>query len=290
MGLLRKKKLKALLFLFFSFGLVICVYAADPPTSYYKDAKRGYYWYEVVPQKPDETKKDEVDNKEKRKAPVTKSYEELWVMHPDDFQKYVTEVQKYAVQFPTEENVERYYYTNMIATKKAKAFASVAAVIGQKNPDLSTEGTYPITAPGIKARTLIKGNEQEAVLNSAKNNFGLIMFESRGCGFCDSQKGILSFFIRKYKWPIKYVDIHDNPALVAVVGVEQTPTLILIKNGVKDFMPISSGVISMDEMVDRIYKAVRYLNGDIKPEQMEMHEYQRNTPDDPLTPTRLIKK
>ena len=62
------------------------------------------------------------------------SYDQLWKMHPDDFQEYLNQVTKFAVQFPTEKNVTQYLKIQDVARRKSVAFAAVVDFIGQKNP------------------------------------------------------------------------------------------------------------------------------------------------------------
>jgi conjugal transfer pilus assembly protein TraF len=208
-------------------------------------------------------------------------------MYPDDFHKYLLNCQNYMVQYPTEENTKRFFEVQMIASKKAQAASAVAAVVGQKYPELSNNGTYPITSVGQVALTKIKVTERETLIMKSKPNFALIMFTKTGCGFCDAQKGILQFFIQKFRWPVKYVDIGKSPSVIAKFGVEQTPTLLLIKKGEENYIPLSSGVISLDDLETRVYESIRYLNGDVKPEQMDMYDYERNTSADPLAPVTM---
>lgn len=259
---------------------------------FYDDKKRGYYWYETkpIPEKNDKENTSSPSQQVERKPPVTKSYEELWDMHPEDFQKYITEVQNYAIQKPTPENVERYYYVNMISSKKASAFASVAELVGQMNPDLSTDQTDPLTSPGRMAMAKMKTEDKERTIYNAKDSFALIMFTQKGCGFCESQDGILTFFKRRYQWPVRNVDINENPGFAASFGVETTPTIILIKKGDNEnYLNVAVGVVSMEDLVQRLTRSIKYLNGEIKPEQMHMYEYERNTPADPLSPTKIKK-
>lgn len=248
---------------------------------FYEDAKRGYYWYEVYLEEEETEESDLLPDT--HPAPDTKPFDDLWTMHPDDFQAYVDQVQKYAIQYPTEENVARYFYVNMVSAKKSKAFASVASLVAQTHPKLTTDQTYPLTSPGRRAMSKIQHTEKDSLLLKAKDDYALILFVQARCDFCDSQKGIMRFFVNKYDWPVRYLDIHDHSDFAAEVGVEMTPTLILIKKGEKDIIPIASGVLSLNDMTQRIYRSVRLLEGDIMPEQLDIYDYELNTPADPLT-------
>ena len=65
------------------------------------------------------------------------------------------------------------------------------------------------------------------------------------------------------------------PGLAAKFSVEITPTLILIQKGNQDYLPVSAGVISADEIEDKAYRAVRLLKGDISPEEYSLYEFQK---------------
>ena len=123
---------------------------------YYKDYKRGWFWYEQ--QKAPENPKEE---EQKHRVPSLSDYtvEQLWDMHPDDFQALLIDFQKKAVWRPTPENVEEYYYVQDIARRKALAFTNVAEYVMQKDPELSLSKDYPTVVPGQNA--LVRSREGE---------------------------------------------------------------------------------------------------------------------------------
>ncbi|MHB8811445.1 MAG: conjugal transfer protein TraF, partial [Desulfobulbaceae bacterium] len=70
-----------------------------------------------------------------RPIPTLRAFttEELWDMHPDDFQKLLMDLQKEAVRRPTEQNVFDYLVMQDMARRKAAAYANVAAYVTQKH-------------------------------------------------------------------------------------------------------------------------------------------------------------
>lgn len=254
---------------------VSCAVAADLS---YRDQKRGWYWYEAFPEE-----KHPPDEKATRGPTIPEySYDRLWNMHPDEFQKHLSRVTKAAVQFPTEENVGQYLKIQDVARRKSVAFASVVNLVGQKNPQYSTEDVYPITAPGRAALTDMQEKEYDQVFLEAQNEFGLIMFSRKDCGFCDAQLSILSFFENQYHWPVRSVDVADHPNFAAQFGIGQTPSIILVNKGSRDHLPISSGVISMSDLKKRLYRSIRYMQGKTSPEQWALYEFERQSGHDPL--------
>ena len=271
---------KPLYVLFFSLIFVSPAIADDQKTNvqtditetpaYYDDRQHGWYWYE----------KDEFLEEKEDKLP---DVEVLWNMHPDEFQVLIDRVTKKAVQNPTEENVLDYIMMVDLSKKKSVAFSSVVALVGQKNPTFSgNENSYPVTAPGQRALQEQRENEINQTIANSINDFAIIMFTAEGCGFCDSQSDILDYFNNMFGWQIRKVDINENPAMSAKFQVEITPTLILVHRETGDFMPLSTGVISMADLKSRVYRSIRHMQGGASPEQWLMHEYERNKDGDPL--------
>jgi len=253
----------------------------------YQQGKVGWYWYEEPVRQPE--KEEPLPEEEKKEPDSTlvtvagRTYEELWNMYPDDFQNLMNRTLKLAVQHPTEENVARYLVMQDIARRKSMAFASVVGYVGQKYPQFSNADTHPVISPGRHALARLVHSEITQVIEEASEDFALIMFTRRGCRFCDVQAEILRFFISSFNWKVRTVDIAERPDLALRFGIEQTPTIILVHRGSRDYMPISVGVVSLGEMNERIYRAIRLMRGETSPQQWYLHDFEKSTGNDPLT-------
>ena len=243
--------------------------------SYYTDSATGWWWYQKEPEK--QTEKTARKEKPAKPTPSLKdyTYEQIWEMHPDQFQEFAEALKKKAVQKPSEENVKEYFEVQEIARKKALAFSNVAQFVWQKYPELTTKKDYPITTPGNLARIAQINEERQRVLRDNRDDFALIYFQRSDCSYCDEQSRILDWFTNETGWTVKQVNIRENPGLAAKFSVEITPTLILIQKGNQDYLPVSAGVISADEIEDKAYRAVRLLKGDISPEDYSLYEFQK---------------
>lgn len=243
--------------------------------SYYTDSATGWWWYQKEPEK--QAEKPVKKKKLAKPAPSLKdyTYEQIWEMHPDHFQEFAEALKKKAVQKPSEENVKEYFEVQEIARKKALAFSNVAQFVWQKYPELTTKKDYPITTPGNLARIAQINEERQRVLRDNRDDFALIYFQRSDCSYCDEQSRILDWFTNETGWTVKRVNISENPGLAAKFSVEITPTLILIQKGNQDYLPVSAGVISADEIEDKAYRAVRLLKGDISPEEYSLYEFQK---------------
>jgi len=256
----------------------------DNEKSFYGNNKQGWWWYQQEPEEDPETP-------ENRRLPEMKdfSYQQLWNMYPDDFHELLNTFMKKAVQKPNEKSVMDYLVMQDIARRKSLAFAAVMSYVNQKNQELGTQSVYPFTAPGQSAMVSMRVRAQEQTLAGARDQFALIMFTRQGCDFCIAQKSILEFFINKYGWPVRAVDMDENPNMAAKFNITMAPTLIMVDKESKQSIPISVGVMSMSDLVLKIYRSVRFMRGEITPQQWFMHDFERGKSNDPLKFTSQVQ-
>lgn len=254
----------------------------------YSQGKVGWYWYETKPKKlePEKEKKQKPKSGKIPKSELAVdnySYDQLWNMYPDEFQKLFKRTTKTAVQSPTEKNVINHLLMQDIARRKSMAFASAVGYVGQKYPQFSNADVHPTVVPGRHALAQVQYDEITRTIAGASNEFALIMFTQSGCQFCDTQKAILKFFTNNYNWTVRIIDINEHPGAAAKFGIEQTPTIILIHKGSEDHMPISSGIISAEELKHRVFRTINLMQGKTTPQQWFRYDYEKNTGGDPLT-------
>ena len=203
------------------------------------------------------------------------TYDEIWNMHPDDFERFGESLKKKAVQNPSEENVKDYYEVQEIARKKALAFTNVAQYVWQKYPELTTARDYPIATPGNLSRVNQIKEEKTRKLRDNKEEFALVYFYRTDCDYCQQQQPIIDWFTKSTGWQVKKINTEENTAMTEKFGIELTPAMILIQKGNKDFFPVSSGLITAEEIEDKTYRAVRLLKGEITPEEFSLYDFQR---------------
>jgi conjugal transfer pilus assembly protein TraF len=259
-------------------ALILVSFAATAGADYYTDSAKGWWWYQKEPDKKEEKEKEPKKTKEKkRKTPAFSdySYDEIWNMHPDDFEKFAESLKRKAVQNPSEENVKDYYEVQEIARKKALAFTNVAQYVWQKYPELSTAKDYPIAIPGNLSRVGQIQEEKTRKLRDNREDFALIYFYKNDCGYCQQQQPIIDWFTGATSWQVKKINIEETPGLAGRFGVEVTPAMVLIQKGNQNFFPVSSGLITAEEIEDKTYRAVRLLKGEITPEEFSLYDFQK---------------
>lgn len=255
----------------------------DGPKQYYRDYKRGWYWYEKEKAKP---KKDE--REPKHRIPSLKDYtiEALWNMHPDDFQPLLLDFQKKAVMDPSEQSVKEYYDIQDIARRKSLAFSNATAYVMQKYPELNVANDYPTATPGRAALTRMQSGEIKERIARAQGDFGLIYFYSPSCQYCTEQGKIVGMFEKNYGWEIKKVNRDEEVRLAAMFNVQMVPYLVLIYRYGKDAIPVAAGVTSLADMEERIYRGVRLLTKEITPEEYSTYDFQKGRTFDTGVPLR----
>ena len=287
----RKNKLLELMFFLGVLCVSMSVFAQDgQDTGFYENQKEGWFWYQDPPHVPEEEEQEipppvqaiarqQQPENQYRTADLTQiSLDDIWNLYPDDFQELLDHVQNLAVQSPSEENTLRYLVMQDVARRKALAYTNSAMYVNQKYSNLFNVGqVYPTSKPGVTAKVQMQQQEIAQTIAKASSSHALIYFTSPTCGFCRKQDGILSYFSEKYRWSVKSVDITRQPGLAARFGIETTPTLLLIKKGMENYMTAAVGVVALTELERKLYRAVRILAGETKDNNFLMYDYQRGT-------------
>lgn len=214
------------------------------------------------------------------------TYEQLWNMHPDDFQELLLAFQKKAVQTLDPKDVAAFSYMKNISAKKALAYANVDSYVAQQNPQYSLEQEVPLSVPARTAMNASRIRDVESKIAASRDDYALLFFYSPSCPYCVEEEKMLKVFSSKYGWTVKKIDRDADPEFSAQFNVQVVPTIIMIKKGEKNFFPITYGILATAEMESKIYRSVRLMNGEITPAQWSTLETQQGGGLDPLaTPT-----
>lgn len=269
-------------------GLLSAFRGAAEENTFYQDSKQGWFWYEDPP--PEQENKalpaEQQTISESHPPPSLDKYtiDDLWNLHPDDFQELLNVLQKKAVQAPTEQNILEYLTMQDIARRKALAYTNTTMYVTQKYGELfNVNHVYPTAGPGITARVSMQNEEIFQTINRAGTDHALLFFVSPGCGFCEKQAGILGYFIDKYGWQVKTVDISRNSNSAARFNITITPTLLLIKKGTDNYLSVANGVIAMTELERKLYRAIRLLQGNTESDTFLMYDFQKGSAFDPTS-------
>ena len=261
-------------------------------TNFYQDSKHGWFWYEDPASVVEEEREIPVNETKavslSREVSLAQySTETLWNMHPDDFQQLLNGLQKKAVQFPTEQNILEYLSIQDIARRKALAYANATQYITQKRADLfNINQVYPTSSPGAVARVQMQQEEIAGTIREAGKDHALLFFAAAGCGFCEKQAHILAYFVDKYGWQVKPVDMEREANLALRFNITTTPNLLLIRQDREESMRIATGVATLPEIERNLYQAIRSMRGDTSMESFTTYDFQKGSA---LDPTSILK-
>ena len=222
----------------------------------------GYHWYEE-PVKPSK----ESEKQERQPLPPPPPAEEMLDMHPDDLKAMLETYLKEAVWLRTPESVMAYYQIQDVVRRKAAGFTAVSQMVMLQNPKLNGASQYPTNNPGRKAELQQRAADQSDYLGQYRGKYALAMFSTPQCPYCSPQRNILKLVADKTGLEVTEVDITRNPDAQARFDVQVTPAIILIERNSERWMPISVGVESASKIQTNTYRAIRYLRGEISPEQ-----------------------
>jgi len=284
----RRTGITCLALFFVVFVMSVAVFAADPILPTFSglsesegtinsvkrgDVRKGWYWYRAD-KKPKEKKK------EKKKESVRV---DPWTMPAKEFRETLDNALDAAVTEPTVENVLRYVELQDIARKKALAFTNVFQLVVQANPQYNTMSQNPEITPGRNALVVMRREEVSACLNEAAGDFALIYFYKPDCQFCAVQSRVLAFFTDSRPWMVKKVNIYEDPGAALRFNVATVPYIMLVSRESGDYMPVSVGVVSLNDLEDRLCRTVRLMRHEITPEQFSLYDFQKGGAGDPMT-------
>jgi conjugal transfer pilus assembly protein TraF len=140
----------------------------------------------------------------------------------------------------------------------------------------------PTTPRGITAKKSLSLNDLKTTLSNQRHNYGLIVFESQFCKFCDAMKPLYRAYQKRHGWDISYIDVDANPELVTEFNITSTPTVVMVKANSDKSLIVSNGVTTLPNLETNIYRSARLLNGDINLQQFLTMEHQRGSSIDPV--------
>jgi len=221
----------------------------QPDKPFYKD--KGHGWYNYEDPKPEPEKKDKDENIK----PVI-DWQAVQSMHPDRLNKLIEDVKDYALMFPSHENVKDYLKLQGVAIDRSREYMDSFMYVVQTNPELSKENEIPTSKFGQDEKHRIKVEKIEQTLAENRDKYALLYFYSPDCGYCAKQQPVLEYFIKDSGWQVKPINIQQDQKAALNFNIAQTPSIVLIRRNSPDWLLISSGIIALSELKERIVRGL----------------------------------
>lgn len=229
----------------------------------WKDPERGFNWY------PPDQPKPQKDAKAK-----PKSIKEMTTL--EEIQKELTRLKDLAVLQPTQANVLAFLDAQQWTMDKSSIFADVARRTVWQNPQVDYNNRSPVANFALTAKRDMRRQEQAQTLAELASDYGLMFFFRSDCAYCHQQAPVLRMLEARYSLPVMAVSLdgggiehfpdarRDNGISMMVSGgqgIQHVPSLYLVQRESKAAIPIGSGVLAMDEIVERIRVLTRTKPG-----------------------------
>lgn len=212
---------------------------------------RGFLYYPSEAEKPKKPKFLPLE-----KLPTTEAIKAEF-----DFRKSL------AIVNPTEENVRAFYEANHFVQEKSAMFSDMYRRVAWQNPQWDYSTRNPAANFAQVAMKQDLGQKRTANLASITRNWGLVYFYRADCNFCKLQSPLVQQLQKQYGFEVLAVSLDgsDNPhfpealpdngiskVLTNGEGLQRVPALFMVNREQTQSFLVSSGVLSLEDMVSRI--------------------------------------
>jgi conjugal transfer pilus assembly protein TraF len=226
--------------------------------NYFTVHERGWHWYERGVQS--ENEKEKSSSKSSPLERLKKYQEKLEIAKAE------------AVLDPTPENVEAYQRLQYEMLKKSHRFANVWMQNVHRNPEINYSLKSPTSQNARHIYLIEEQRKKEEKISSLSKSYGLFFFFKNDCRYCEAFAPIVKRFSEKYHWEVLAIsefgetnphfsrNVKDN-GLAETWNVSVYPSLFAVNPKTGDVIPIANGMISIEEMEERIVSIIRENEG-----------------------------
>lgn len=167
--------------------------------TFYKGKGDGWFWYKDPPP-PIEEEEPIPDPPAMPTAPESKpTTEAVKPVGPTVgsvawLREKIPQAREKAIDDPSPENMQRYYYLQRIALDKSQRFADVSRVITMSDPLIDESIRRSTSSFAANAQTKSAGLAQAELLQTLSQKVGLFFFYKANCDLCLKQLQVLKSF------------------------------------------------------------------------------------------------
>lgn len=180
--------------------------------------------------------------------------------------RQLDELKARAILEPTEANVIAYVRFQREQLDRASTFSDTWQRALWQNPDLDYTLQRPVSTVGKRLWLDNRKADRDAVLTSLGQRYGLFYFYAQSCGACEVFAPILRSVTDSHRMSVMAVSMDGGPSRdfpnyvvdsgqrsrMGVPGNE-TPAIVLFDTRTRRTIPVGYGVLSADEIMDRIF-------------------------------------
>jgi conjugal transfer pilus assembly protein TraF len=229
--------------------------ASDAAEALYCEQRRlGYWFYCVRP-----TREPDEDNVQQ--PPVPSATAQL-----DAITAELRELRAKAIIDPTPQNVTAYIRFQREQLDRASLFSDVWQRAIWQDPELDYTLERPVGALAKKQWQDARSADRDAAMARLAQRYGLFYFFAQTCGACEVMSPIVKAVADRWRLTVRAISTDGGPSRHfpdyraengerPKMGLEPaiTPALVLWDSRAGRAIPIGYGVLSADELQDRIY-------------------------------------
>ena len=241
--------------------------ALEYPSIWQCDESR-FHWYcdelqEANPSLPSTRKPEQEDTEGSRAVDALKKLRE------DADQKRAIAILK-----PTPENLKAYIVAQEAVMDRASVFSDVWRRVIWTNPELNYQLRNPSNNAAIQVRDSQRSRREGETLTALAKEWGLFFIFRSDCSYCHRLAPTLKFLSEHYGITVFPVSLDGGglpefprPAtdngMARALGVSVVPLVVLGNVTDRRLLPIGSGVLSAQEIVERIYILTQTRPGEL---------------------------
>lgn len=217
---------------------------------------------------------EQKDNQSAPKAQKPKSKEDEALERLAKWKRELEGKRALSVLDPTPENVKAYIEAQEKLMQTASVYSDVWRRVIWQNPELNYELKRPVNNAAIEVQKQVRKEAELRTLQDLAGEWGIFFFFRSDCPFCHRMSATLKLMTELYGvaiFPVsldggtlpEYPQAKRDNGMASMLGVTQVPMLVL--GNVKDrrMIPLGSGVISIQDIIERIYVLTRTKPGEL---------------------------
>src|SRR3990167_326182 len=185
------------------------------------------------------------------------------------------ELKARAILDPSPENVTSYIRFQRAQLDRSSTFADVWQRALWQDPGLDYTLQRPVSTLGKRAWIDQRKADRDLVMAPLSGRYGVFYFYASSCGACDIFAPILKAVSDRYGLAVLAVSMDGGPTAtfpnyvvdagqyerLGVGTGRQVPALVLFDSVTKQPMPIGYGILSQDEIMDRVFQLTQVQPG-----------------------------
>lgn len=187
----------------------------------------------------------------------------------------LNEMKAAAILDPSPENVTAYVRYQREQLDRSSMFADVWQRALWQDPGLDYTLQRPVSTLGKRAWIDARNVNRDVVMAQLSQRYGVFYFYASSCGACDVFSPILKAVSDKFGMSVLAVSMDGGPSSVfpnymvdtgqyeklGLGNDRQVPALVLFDSVTKQPMPIGYGILSQEEVTDRIFQLTQIEPG-----------------------------